>query len=719
MKSPKNGLDNGGLTNLVNLSQSVAANDSGFNIVGELPIGLMNLTAVSVACRQMLDAPQDLPTSERAFPGLAAAIRVLEQRIPGTGLIAERIESATRAATLSAASGATILSLSRRTGQHLLYALAIHVGTALRNGEPLEETALAILGAWSLRALFDNYRPSSTAIAKVSAVLIRPKSPIATAWSDKARARAYSLALRNLDQAIAKHEVAASKFGLIKTTIQIAQSNLPIDIFNRKFRNRVENLTDFATLDAVAASGGYDTLSASGLLEAGQALIERVKTGDKSALLVCLEIITHLPPETTLKIPLQKGDEPPAGALAWLDVREGTYFQTMYRLIERGARPDAGTEYLYEQTTQIVKVSLSTPIHEALLTEMEAGGWTATDVAKLLGDVGHHPNSEVVGNSAYRCTARRLQESVPALLIARGQHRWPVALATNSHFLVSRGRPSYGTCQSRDIDAAANAACRLLGWPEVERISRSELVGSFTTVKPSSVTVTLNYLAQRADDCMPQGRDLSGLIQLLNRHAHWIAMLLALAFALRRWLHYALTGEELRAGNVVHFDDKDVHVHKGPPVPIANFLQIALGGWFSFCQSAVAELRELGDSRSVNLAARIEARLNDTASLECVFTIDAVDRLDPVGCHTWVDVLPQNIRLRPSFARQFWPMQLMKMGVKQLDIDKFMRHQLDGLHPGSSHSEKKIQDGTERLRTCIDEVLTSLGLRLPKRLGGH
>lgn len=91
---------------------------------------------------------------------------------------------------------------------------------------------------------------------------------------------------------------------------------------------------------------GYGTLSAAGLLDAGHALMDRVRTGDKAAVLVCLEILTHLTSETTLKTPIQVGDEPPAGVLAWIDVRAGTYCQTLYRLIERGARPPVDTAYM-------------------------------------------------------------------------------------------------------------------------------------------------------------------------------------------------------------------------------------------------------------------------------------------------------------------------------------------------------------------------------------
>jgi hypothetical protein len=115
----------------------------------------------------------------------------------------------------------------------------------------------------------------------------------------------------------------------------------------------------------------------------------------------------------------------------------------------------------------------------------------------------------------------------------------------------------------------------------------------------------------------------------------------------------------------------------------------------------------------LNLADQIEMRLGETVGVKSIFTIDAVDHLEAVGWRTWGVKLPENLRLRPSFARQFWPMQLMKRGVGQLLIDILMRHQIESLHFGSSNSVKKKNVATERLRTAMDEVLKSLDLRMP------
>ncbi len=693
-----------------------AANDSAMSDDDKLPAGLRNLPDLMVTCRQVLDAPEDLPMSDLAFRGLTAAIRILQSNLPGVNLLADQIACVTPAATESAAGGATILALSRRVGKHLLYNVAIEVGHALAKGKPLNEVALGTFGAWCLQRLLLNDFPSGSSISKVLASLARPDSQHARAWSDKARTRAHGRALCKLDEAIKSHETAASQYGLHSLLPRVVRSSAPVDVFNREFRRRVDNLTDFSTMNAVAGSGGYGTLSAAGLLDVGRDLMLRVRMDDSSAALVCLEVISHLPSQTTLKLPLLVEGEPPKGALAWIDVRRGLYCHILYRLVERCARPAAGTENLYEKTTQTVTVTLSPFLHEFICRKVNLTGGLAIDLQQLLGSVGHHPRSSVVGSGVYRCTARRLQESIPALLLQAGHHRWTVALATNSHFLVSRGRPVYGACRASDIDVTMNSAYGLLGWPTVPSKSTLELVGSFTTPSSMAVASALNFLADEADSTPAlEECDHPGLIRVLNLHVQWFSLMLALGYALRTWLQYDLRADELRAGGNLHFDDKDLHEHKGPPVPTASLVHRAILGWYALCRSVAGSLTALGDPQSLALADCIEQRLEDCTSVESVFSIDAVGRLESVGCHTWDEALAPSIRLRPSFARQFWPMQLIRLGVEQQVMDMLMRHQVDGLHPRSSHSVRQLDIAASRLKTCLDEVLKSLELRTPKR----
>lgn len=693
-----------------------AANDNNYKTAQAIATNWRSPEQFIGACRQMLDAPEDLPTSGKSFLGLAAALYALDANVPVARMLADQVRASMPEADAIAAEGATLLSMRGRAGRHLLYALSIQIGNALQKSQPLNDVALGIFGAWCLRRLLEDDHPTGSAIARLSKALVQPNSLSATTWSDKARSRAHALALRNLVEAIKKNEAAAAQYGLRDATPRVVRAMDPISIANRMVRRRTENLIHFATKDLVAGAGGYGTLSEPGLKSAGRELMAGVKAGDKKKAMACLEVVTHLPSKTLLKVPIQIGDQPPTGALAWLNLQKGCYCQTLHKIIERGARPEIGTEHLYEATTQVVTVWLSPPLLKLLRALFNAGGGTANCVEALLGEVAHDPHSAVAGQGAYRYTARRIQESVPTHLLAKGHYRWPVALATNSQFLVSLGRSSYGTCRATDIDAAVSESCSLLGWPKPDGGQTERLVGTFTTPRPQSITAALNFLSEEADEIALDTSNLNVARNFFNRHAVWMSMFLSLAYALRNWVRFALPASELRAGAGLHFDDKNVHAQKGHAVPTAQLVFEVITGWYSFGESFAKTMQESSDAQCRNLALRISERLADSESVESIFTIDAVGRLEPVGSHTWRSALPTSLKLRPNFARQFWPMQLTCRSVEQQLIDILLRHQMDGLHPGSSHSVKRGAETSVRLGAEMNEVLKSLGLHIPGSL---
>jgi hypothetical protein len=618
----------------------------------------------------------------------------------------------------NAAQGATLLALSRRKGRHLLFALLREVGLAARAGRVLDSSLLRTLGAWCLRRLLIDYHPPADAVAKLKQALLFPAQQSGNGWSTKAQARCLLAALRGLKQAIAENHRAAAGYGLKQSTVLIVQSNSPVGIFNRAYRRRTENLIDFSTTDAVAAAGGHDTLAAGALRVAGQELLHMAQLGDHCALLVCLEAITHLPSDTALRIPVKTGEKPHQDALAWLDVRNGTYCQVLYRIKEKGGKPQTGSEDLYERTTQLVTIRLSPPLANLLRRLMQQAKGEVTSLADLTGHVGHHPRSSVVGTGPYRVTARRIQESIPTLLLQGGALRWPVAIATNSQFLATAGRRAYGVCSAREIQKTMNQAYKLLGWPEAPIPDIDELVGSMVTPRPESITSALNYLSGRANDCSNSAGSREKVVRCLNTHAEWFSMFLALALALRAWQVYKIRADELLAGDTALFDDKDVHEHKGPGNPVAVLMKFAVGGWFALCQTATAQLEALGDFESLALATRIKSQQANKSSTACFFTIDAVGRLTPMGHLTWMSVLPANIRLLPNFARHFWPMQLMELGIKQVDIDIQMRHRFDALTPGSSHMVTISAKVMKNIRTAIDRVLSDLKIQIPDLMKG-
>ena len=499
----------------------VAANDSYRPEVAELPLALKDLTAFAKVCRAMLDAPVDLPLGDLALRGLEIAISGLAARHPTLRALASRIADVQREQPLGVAEGATLLALRRRLGRHQLYAAALAIARASDRGA-IDPVVLETLGARFALRIFRDVQPARTATALAIAAITNPAGQHASAWSASARARACVLAERRLLEAINLNPSVAARYGLAELAPRVVRSNDPVDVFNREFRRRTENLADYACLAMVAATGGNGTLSANALCDAGDTLLSMVRAGDPAAALVCMEVVSHLTSYIALKLPLQLGAVPPPGALAWLNVPAGEYCYVLYKVMERAARPSADTRHLYESTTQVVTIRLTPPLADFYREAARTVTGAPSNVGELLGDVGHHPRAAVVGDGVYRVTARRLQESMPAVLIAAGHHRWPVALVTNSSFLVARGRPVYGACRTEAIDSTASAACKALGWPVATTSGRRELVGSFTTIRTESVRRVFEYLCGRAQDAGSVD-SVDSAIVLLNRHAVWIS----------------------------------------------------------------------------------------------------------------------------------------------------------------------------------------------------
>ncbi len=692
----------------------IASNESVFQADGTPPY-LNTHAQIEAAGMLMSDAPLDLPLRQDAFLGLSVALQQLDVEISGVGIIAKTMREASLSQSTGAAQGATVLSLSRRKGLHLLFGLLREVGLAAGSRRELDPSLLRTVGAWCLRRLMIDYQPSSEAIANVRRALLLAQGAAVNTWSPKAQARCLLAALRGLKQAIAENKKAAEGYGLSKSEIWNVQSRTAVECFNHAFRRRVENLIDFSTANAIAGAGGYGTLAAGSLLVAGEELLSRAVLGDLGALLICIEAITHLPSKTALQVPVQTCDTPPDDALAWLDIKNGKYCQILYRLKERGGKQPPGTGHLYEEANCKVTVLLPPPIKN-LLVNLQLKRGNACSLADLLGPVGHHPRTAVLGNGAYRVTSRRIQESIPALLLQGGAPRWPVALATNSQFLTTRGRRAYGVCRITEIQNTINRAYGLLGWPTAAHIGPDELVGSLLTPKAASITTALQYLCDRADAWSEAAKSQDDLVKRLNTHAEWLAMFLSLTLALREWQVYKLKASELLIGEAVRFDDKDVHEYDGPGIPVCFLLKSVVAGWFSLCQVMVNQLDDIGSDDSHKLANRIRDWLSDTSSPLCFFNIDPVGRLHPVGHGTWILALPQNIRLVANFARHFWPLRLMDLGIEQLAIDVFMRHQFDDLTPGSSYMLKTPEKVLFKLRGGIDRVLTDLKIQVPMLL---
>ena len=607
-----------------------------------------------------------------------------------------------------------LLAFAGRKQQHGIYHLVTLIGCA--QGD-VDKTALEVAGYWLVRRMFEVWKPTDGALAKLVAAVSRPRSKIAMAWTEQARSRALHRARRGEEDARAANPRLAAELGFDEAKGPRLVPSTKEALFDDAYRRRWNDLTHYYTKAAAAAAVGHGRLDLDSLARAGSELAHLIRIGDAPALHVGLEVETFLTSELVDTLLIVTGPAEPPQVCAWIDLTKSTFNRRLWWIDEKGARPQAGTEDMYERTSQICITIMSPLLVEGLSQFVTPSTPSVCSVEQLLGPAGHHPHARVAGRGRYKCTAARLQHSLPHAVLGQGNYRWPATLAVSAPFLVAAGRRAYGACRSRTIQAAANARYTALKWPTPAISSEDELIGGFVTPKANSISLTLRFLAEQADQTGISAANVAEVVDCLNAHAAWVAFVLALCLALRKRDPYPLPSKPLQDGESISFNDKDVHTHKCPPVPKARLLQHAIRSWVKLCESACQQLIAIDDPAAGILREAIRARLADEADAGLVFTIDATHQLVAASHHTWQQRLPVRLKLVDNFGRHFWPLQLSDLGVEQLTIDILMRHQFGDLHPGSSDNTRVFAAVRQQLTQAIDEGIRRIGPRVPRLMG--
>lgn len=700
-----------------------AANDDDFDGDGGPPDAPRGASVEMI--ERMLDAPPDLPLLPLAKRGLKESLAALSSQMPLVHRLCSQIVNelgdipADDGEVASAEAAAMFAKRRGRHGHYLsLIALGIHAPrTKTDEAAKAKAAPVAVtIGAWAVHRALDGWAPPQHQFARAAEVLFKPDGAAARSWTREERERYASDNVHRLAAAISEDRAVAARLGLVLPP-RVNKDVDPVVIFNRRFRRRWANLLDYKSMNGQAAAGGHGTLSPAALKRAGRELLGGFHARDLASLHVGVEIVSHLTSDLVQQLPVQLKDKPPAGALAWIDLPQGEYCYVLFQIIDRGARPDPGTEGLYQTTTQVVRIRMTPPLADALRALATSLDGDFATISGLLGEVSHGPHAAVAGRGRYRFTAARIQASLPTLLVQDGVWRWAAAITTSSPFVVSRGRPAYSAIWARTICSTTEAACAALGWPSPASTGDTTLVGGFVLPKTLAVVMAFRALAEEADAHSVPGSTYGEVVACLNAHAAFLALLLALAFALRKRVVYPLPTAGLRSGSAIQFSDKDVHEIDMPPIPMLQIVRDAMQGWERLIQQAIQSLEGVDSDEARSLRQRLIDRLQDNSSVGCVFTINAAGDLEPAGVSTWRDRLPPSMCLIGNFGRHFWPIHLAELGVTQVDMDILMRHQMPALHPNSTHNVRSGCATHETLVAAMTQVVRErLGVTLPRAL---
>lgn len=675
---------------------------------GPRAAALLQLNRVAEAVGATRDRPRFVPV----LTTVAAAVVELTQEIDSVGALAAKILSFVPLAQGTVSRGAARNELSKRRGRHLFFALLIELSARISDGKPVDPLGMQIVGAWFVRSLLTGWAPAAEPIAKVKAILVRPESSMAKTWGQRGRQRCLALALASLETCIDKHAQLAREFDIDVKEEWEGPDLCPVEHFNHLFRRRANGLRTSSTRRAAAGASGHGALSENSLADCGRALLNAMAARDALALRRYLQVMTHLSQQAVELLPLVVGREDHPEALAWASLELGCYCYRLFMLEERGAKRRADQSGLFEETEQVVRLRLSPIAVEMLRWHHNSRTKPSATIGELIPEPSNSARSDVIGRHAYRRTTRRIQESLPVFLLSRGGNRWPILLATNSPFLTSIGRESYGAVPLELVQAEFDLAHELMGFPTAGDAIRHCLVGSQVVPTRQTIKAMFEALASQGDRAWCGLDDRQSIERSLRAVAPWMACTQALCLALRMRLVYRVSRSGQILGVEVEFDDKHVHPLEPYAVPVPTLLGAVALVYERMIDKALRVLRAAGDAECQDLAEGLSSLL-EGPSTSLVVDIDAAGRPVRAGYRTWYDATPRNLRPTGNFSRQFWPLQSLRMRMPQRLLDVLMRHQLADLHLGSGHSVAVKRTVREALVKVLDRGIGDLDLQIP------
>lgn len=562
----------------------------------------------------------------------------------------------------------------------------------------LRSTVYKLLGYWALNQYIDDWVPKNSAIARVRTLtftVIERTDALGTIERYLTHAR------KRLNAAIQSNVTNAVEIGLAseqRTSKSESCLDTPWGTFNADIRRHNATHIRDASASEVRATLGKDTLSRNSLQYAGTRLRDRVRIDDESAIATCIQVITRLPERLIRYLPLSTNPEA-ARYFAHLDMQAGRYVFDLQMAVDIAEYPPHASANLFLPTT-LGFVVLPPFIAKALRSKA-----LGVSNAKTLGDLIRfdlpNPRTTLVKSHGHLITLSRIQASLPALLLAQGAHRWPVALATQSWWLVSKGRRAYSACSQGRINEATQSSYNLLGWGSIDCLEgASQFVGSALTPKPESLS--------RISDFLLSGCVAPHMVCKAEQVNHWAAyctFMAAWLLALRDRVRYPIVWTDLMDSAQVLVNDKDAHIDPPSPIPVAYTLARIARAWCNVVSSFLANTKDTKPG-----IAELTDRIRSSASggKFPLFHIDGMSTVIPAGTDTWLRHLPAQLRPSRNFGRHYWPWRLMERGLVQRQVDLLMRHQTTYLVPYGAKRMSFLEEDSRTLRGALEEEMLAL-----------
>jgi hypothetical protein len=444
------------------------------------------------------------------------------------------------------------------------------------------------------------------------------------------------------------------------------------------------------------------------------AVRQRTAEGDCSAIDEALQILTGLPSDVVLQIPMRR--RPPGNDwCAHLDLAEGVLLLNLDSIFPSRRRPPLTSLDIFEPASAEVRSPLPDFLHRALQIRLNT-----EPHARCVGDLLNWPSasgerSNLLPDQPTRIlpSIARARASLAIDAIGTGVPRSIAAAMCWDFGLIPTARPYYLRLDHSVIHLHWCGYLEAVGW-NISTAAQEYLqaFGAHCVLSKSGTRRVFEHFVHQVQALAP-GRNcrLEKAIRHHNAYARYVGAVLSFCSGLRGRNVYDINAHTWQPGHVIALlnDKRHSRLDFERPVALSNFSRLILRDWFAHCAALKGRIVRATEASNWQSVIQQLAAIEHHQNVPLVFLVND-NHPCPIGHAEVWNSLPPALATPANAGRSFWASKLQECGCSSFLIDIFMRHAAHGLESESSSRSLPLDDALQELILVQDAVISEIGM---------
>lgn len=430
------------------------------------------------------------------------------------------------------------------------------------------------------------------------------------------------------------------------------------------------------------------------------------------ALLDALQILTGLPSETVLQIPLSS--QPSLQWCGRINIIDGVLELNLDAIFPGRRKSPLTSQQNFLPASSIVRSPLPDFVHRALLSHLEK-----QPLSRCVGDLLDWP-----GDAGARCllpdqeapilqTISRARASLALDAMATGVSRSLVAAMTWDFGIVPTARSYYLRLDSQAVRVQWCEYLDAAGWVVTEAVqARLEPFGASCVLSVQGVQKVFGRFTQLVQTGSP-GRNgsLDRAVGHHNLYANYVGAVLSFCCGLRQRTVYEINARSWQPGLGLALvnDKRSSRSDFDRPVILSGFAQQVLRDWQAHCAALHGRIERSDDAPTWKAVTQHLTAISLHQCVPLVFHIEC-KRPRPIGHSDVWGTLPPTLATPANAGRSFWLSHFQDRGCSTFLLDAFMRHSTQGLELETTSRSVPLAAALSELIHIQDSAIAEMKL---------